>query len=548
MRLRACLRFLGPTAFALTIAVALPATSQASSTMLSMFEDQPLLIANPQAELAQMRSVGATSIRFLAVWQEIAPKSNSSKPPRHFNGANPAAYPAANWAPFDNVVIAAHQQGIQVNLDLQGGAPLWANGPGMPRGRHQNWEPSPRLYGQFVRAVATRYSGSYIPKGSSTPLPRVSFWSIWNEPDYGPSLAPQGLPGNLTIEYSPLQYRRLLDAAWSALMATGHSHDTIVFGEFAPRGTTKWGVFSGMKPLHFLRNLYCLDSRYRPLRGAAARLRGCPTTAAASRQFPAQHPALFKASGVSDHPYMRWYPPNHEQQPDPDYSTLGEIGGFERGLDRIQLAYGSHKRFPIYNTEYGYITSPPKHDNQLEPGNQRYPWVSQTKAAYYLNWAEYLSWHDPRMMSFNQYLLTDALPATRATDWGGFASGLISYNGKPKPTYAAWRMPLYLPVTSASNGSKLHVWGCARPAPLAALDTGQPQQVDIQFQPGSGGPFTTVQPVTVTSTSGCYFDASVVFPGSGTVRLMWTYPSTDPTLVPLGPAVAMSRDVQITLH
>ena len=260
------------------------------------------------------------------------------------------------------------------------------------------------------------------------------------------------------------------------------------------------------------------------------------------------HPALFKASGVSDHPYMRWYPPNHEQQPDPDYSTLGEIGGFERGLDRIQLAYGSHRRFPIYNTEYGYITSPPKHDNQLEPGNQRYPWVSQNKAAYYLNWAEYLSWRDPRMMSFNQYLLTDALPATRATDWGGFASGLISYNGKPKPTYAAWRMPLYLPVTSASNGSKLHVWGCARPAPLAALDTGQPQQVDIQFQPSIGGPFTTVQPVTVTSTSGCYFDASVVFPGSGMVRVMWTYPSTDPTLVPFGPAVAMSRDVQITLH
>jgi hypothetical protein len=54
--------------------------------------------------------------------------------------------------------------------------------------------------------------------------------------------------------------------------------------------------------------------------------------------------------------------------------------------------------------------------------------------------------------------------------------------------------------------------------------------------------------VTVTSPSGCYFDASVVFPGSGTVRVMWTYPSTDPTLVPFGPAVAMSRDVQITLH
>jgi hypothetical protein len=530
---------------AIAIAVVLPASAQASSTMGSMLEDQPLLIANPQAELGQFRSLGVTSIRFLAVWQEIAPKPNSPKPPRHFSGTNPAAYPAANWAPFDNVIIAAHQDGIQVNLDLQGGAPLWANGRGMPRGRHQNWEPNPRMYGQFVRAVATRYSGTYVPKGSSSPLPRVSFWSIWNEPDYGPSLSPQGLPGNLAIEYSPLQYRRLIDAAWSALMATGHSHDTIVFGEFAPRGSSKWGVFSGMKPMHFLRNLYCLDSRYRPLRGTAARLRGCPTTAASSRLFPAAHPGLFKAGGVSDHPYMRWYQPNREQQPDPDYSSLGEIGVFERGLDRIQRAYGSHKRFPIYDTEFGYITRPPKHIDR-PPNN--YPWVTQTTAAYFLNWAEYISWRDPRMMNFNQYLLTDFLPALKSNDYGGFASGLISYNGKPKPSYAAWRMPLYMPVTSASSGSALQVWGCVRPAPIAALDTGQPQQAEIQYQPSSGGPFTTVQTVTLTSTSGCYFNVPVVFPGSGTVRVMWTYPAADPMLVPSGSAVAMSRDVQITLH
>ena len=69
---------------------------------------------------------------------------------------------------------------------------------------------------------------------------------------------------------------------------------------------------------------------------------------------------------MTDHPYMRWYKPNHEQNPDPvnhssttDYSSLGVIGNLTRALDRLQQTYGSRTRFPIYDTEFGYITSPP---------------------------------------------------------------------------------------------------------------------------------------------------------------------------------------------
>jgi hypothetical protein len=519
-----------------------------------MIEDQPALMTNAAGELARLRLLGVTMIRFDATWSSIAPAPTSRRSPKHFNAADPKTYPAANWRPFDAVIRAAQADGIQVNLDLDGAlstTPLWAVGPGSPRsnlGPHRNWEPSARQFGLFARAVATRYSGTYIPRGSTTPLPAVTFWSVWNEPNYGPSLAPQALPGHPGVEFSPLQYRNLLDAAWSSLMATGHSHDTIIFGELAPRGSAKFGVFNGMKPLPFVRALYCINSHYRPLRGTAARLRGCPTTASGSRRFPALHPALFQATGFSDHPYMRWYPPNNEQQPDPSYSSLAEIRVFERGLDRTLLAYGSHRKLPIYDTEFGYITTPPKHDNQIESGGKRYPWPTQATAAYYLNWAEYISWHDPRSLSFNQYLLADALPATKSNDWGGFASGLLNYNGTAKPTYAAWRMPLYLPVTSGTAGQPLEVWGCARPAPFAALDTGQSQSAQIQFQPSSGGPFQTVQTVNITSTSGCYFDQPIIFPGSGTVRVMWSYPPGDPLLSPSGPSTVTSRSVQITLH
>ena len=533
--------------------------AQASAGQQAMFEDDVGLMADPVGTLAQLRLLGVQRVRVAVRWSAIAPRSASPQVPREFNGADPAAYPARNWAPWDAIVRDAQQAGIGVDFDLTGGAPRWALGSGRPRGNtNPNWEPSPRMYDAFVHAIGVRYSGSYDPRlkklvpGGADDLPRVSFWSVWNEPDYGPSLAPQGVPGDLRVPNSPRMYRNLVDAAWSALQQTGHGSDTFIFGEFADRGYDYWGVFSGMKPLVFLRAMYCVDSAYRPLRGTAAALTGCPQTAAGSRRFRAQNPALFVASGVSDHPYMRWYPPDDEEQPDPNYSSLAEIGNLERAIDRLQEVYGSSRRFPVWDTEFGYITTPPKHDNQREPGIPHYePWVSQSTAAYYLNWAEYISWRNPRIASFFQYLLQDPQPAVASDDWGGYASGLLNYNGSQKPTYGAWRLPLYLPATSAPTGHPLEVWGCVRPAHYATLDTDLPQTVDIQLRSGSRGPFSTVQMVTIGGPgSSCYFDVRVKFASSGTVRLAWSYPTLDQQLGyfdPLGPHTAYSRQVAITV-
>jgi hypothetical protein len=519
------------------------ARALASTTQDAMIEDDTAMLTDPSGTLQRLRLLGVDRVRLAVRWQTIAPRVSSRRRPRGFNAANPASYPARNWAVYDAIVRDAHQDGIGLDFDLMGGAPLWAIGPGRPRSsQNLNWEPSAREYGLFVRAIARRYSGTYKPRGAHAPLPRVNFWSIWNEPDYGPSLAPQGAPGHLTIEFAPRMYRSLVDAAWSALQATGHGRDTILFGEVAPRGENFWGVFSGMKPLRFLRVLYCLDSHYRQLRGSAAAARGCPTTAAGSRRFRRQHPGLFKASGFSDHPYMRWYPPNREAQPDPDYSTLGEMGNLERALDRVQRAYGSRARLPVYDTEFGYITSPPKH--HIGKGGAVY--ISTTTAAYYLNWAEYLHWRDPRLLSYMQYLLYDPLPALPSNDYGGFASGLITFKGAQKATFPAWRLPLYLPVTSTRQGRSLEVWGCVRPSRYAIADTGQSQTAEIQFQPASGGPFSTIQTVTIDGSHDCYFDLRVTFPGSGTVRLAYTYPPGDALLSPS--ETVFSRPVQVTVR
>jgi hypothetical protein len=530
-----------------------PAWSQAG--LQSVFEADAGLGTDPADTLTSLRLIGAQWVRVAVSWAEIAPDPESRSVPRGFRGGDPAAYPAANWTKWDQIVRDAAADHIGLDFDLMGAAPRWALGPGEPaKATNLVWEPSPSMYGAFVHAVAERYSGRYDPRaralvpGAPNDLPRVSFWSVWNEPDYGPSLAPQGVPGHLKVENSPRMYRHLIGAAWTALHQTGHSSDVFLFGELAPRGMPFWGVFSGMKPLTFLRTLYCVDSHYRRLTGAAAAIRGCPATAAGSRRFRASNAGLFEASGVSDHPYMRWYPPNHEQFPDPDYSTLGEIGNLVRALDRLQRVYGSNARLPVWDTEFGYLTDPPKHDNQLEPGGRRYPWVSPATAARYLNWAEFISWRDRRVQSFDQYQLSDPEPATMATDWGGYASGLITYGGQPKVTYDAWRLPLYVPVNTPPAGFTTQVWGCVRPAHYALLDTGRPQTARLQFEPVGTSSFMTLQTITVSPTS-CYFDIQVAFPSSGALRLAYTYPTLDTGLGDLAPAPTIySRSVSITLQ
>ena len=191
-------------------------------------------------------------------WLLIAPQPGSARRPSGFNAADPGAYPAANWVTLDRIVTQAAAQHFDLNLDVVGGAPLWATVAGAPRdGRpHYNWAPKAREFELFMRALAIRYSGTYDPttdrQSADDPndLPAMHFWSIWNEPNYGPSLAPQGDPheaGHSSIERSAWTYRNLLDAGWSALHATGHGGDTILFGEVAPRGGAgnKLGLFNG---------------------------------------------------------------------------------------------------------------------------------------------------------------------------------------------------------------------------------------------------------------------------------------------------------------
>jgi hypothetical protein len=508
------LRPLLPAALLLSAAAAFPTGAAASTTQQTIIQDDAQLKANPAGTLATFRELGIDRVRVTVNWSTIAPSVTSATIPNHWSATDPAAYPGTNWAPYDAIVRAAAADGIGLNFMLTGPAPQWAEGRGEPRGGPFGvWKPSASQFGAFVRAVGQRYSGTYKPSRGAAPLPRVSFWSIWNEPNFGQDLAPQAT-NNDSVPVSAAQYRGLLAAAWSGLTGTGHTtrHDTILIGETAPRGFIHpIGNFGSMKPLRFLLALYCVDGGYHQLRGSAAAAIGCPTTAAGSRTFAAQNPGLFQPSGFADHMYASQGHPQAPNVPtsntpgvgaDHQYSDLPELGYLQRELDRLNGIYGSRSRFSIWNTEYGYRTKPPDHVG-----------VSQATAAYYINWGEYLSWRQSRVANFMQYLLVD--PPT-----GLFASGLELAGGAHKLAFDAFRLPLYLPFTTEKPGTRLEVWGNVRPAHLAR----GAQQVQIQFQAGSRGGFQTLQMVRITNPRG-YFDARVHFPGSGVVRLSWAYPS-----------------------
>jgi hypothetical protein len=338
-------------------------------------------------------------------------------------------------------------------------------------------------------------------------LPRVSYWSIWNEPNQPGWLAPQWRrTGGQTVMAAPVLYRSYVRAAFAALLRSGHptTRDTILIGELAPEGAeAPTHTFQEpMPPMAFLRALYCVDRSYRPLSGAGALALGCPSRPTV---FPAENPGLFQATGFAHHPYSFFLAPNVSMA-DPNFVPLSDLGRLERGLDTIFTAYGVNRRLPLYLTEYGYATNPPN----------PYSGVGLARQAEYLNQGEYLAWKDPRVRALSQFLLYDSPPNTRyprgsVRYWSTFQTGLLFAGGRAKPSLAAYRLPIFLPDPVLRRG-KVFVWGRVRPAP-----PGSTARVAVQWRSGAAR-FGTDLRATGPSA---ILASQVHVPGAGEMRLVW---------------------------
>src|SRR3954452_22056389 len=134
---------------------------------------------------------------------------------------------------------------------------------------------------------------------------------------------------------APSLYRALLDAAYASLQANGHGNDTVLVGETAPKGlVTLRGEARSIDALRFLRGLYCVNTKYRPLSGDAATRVGCPADPSG---FANAHPGLFAATGWAHHPYELLAPPQ-QTPPHLDWVTIPTLPRLTSAMNAVLRA------------------------------------------------------------------------------------------------------------------------------------------------------------------------------------------------------------------
>ena len=417
------------------LAAALPAPAQASPTQESLFQDDPNLLysgdSRREQTLDELRDLGVDTIRLNVLWNRYAPRPSSKSRPT-FDATDPNAYPLGE---VDAAVNGAAARGMTVLLTATGPGPAWASRCSGSAKRRRICNPKPAEYGRFLTALGRRY-------------PQVGRWSFWNEPNQGGWLTPQWRKrGGRKIPWAPRMYRDLVRAGTAALTASGHGGDQMLLGETAPLGRTSGPLYRrSLAPVDFYRELFCLDSRGRKLRGKAAKLRGCSSY------------RRLAVTGVAHHPYTRGASKSPHWRPERNEITLAVISRLALWVDRGARQGRVAKRLPIWLTEYGFQTRPP----------DRYAGTSLGNAARWLNESDWIAYRNGRIRSVAQYELRDE------RDLGAFQTGLRFAGGKAKPSLAAYRLPIW-PV---ERGRSTRIWMQVRPQSRI----GEPQTVTVQYR------------------------------------------------------------------
>ena len=475
-------------AIAAALLVSAPLAS-ASKTQESIFQDDGLLTSPDDnarnAALDRISGLGADTIHALVIWNRIAPGAGTSARPAGFDAGNPAAYPAGSWDHIDSLVRGSRARGLDLLLTPTTPSPGWASKCSGSVTTRRLCRPDPAEYSAFFTALARRYSGSYADENQGGGvLPRVGRWSAMNEPNLGSWLSPQFTGSSKRpTPASPRIYRSLVYGAADALAATGHGGDQLLLGETAPIARSSGSLAKRtMAPVTFYRNLFCIDSRGRALRGSAARSQGCTGR---FRRLP--------VSGVSHHPYgagaLRAPLATSKSGDLPLSATRTLVKVVDQGARRGRL----RSRAPIYFTEYGFQTRPPDRFG-----------VSLAKQAEYINQADWISWNNSRIAAVAQYELTDPTSVTT------FNTGLELSNGKAKPAFAAYRLPIWV----VRSGRSVKVWGQARPATSGVRD-----EIAIERRSSSKRKFVVVKRVKISGARNYFYTR--VSKSGGQWRLRW---------------------------
>jgi hypothetical protein len=257
------------------------------SFTLGIQDDALFTSAEPKA-VPTVTALGPKLLRYNIVWSDIAPTEPADP-------ANPAD-PAYVWTNADKLVALATSLHAEVLFTIVD-APKWANG-----GKTQQFAPTdPATFGTFCGAVAKHF-------------PSVSLFTIWNEPNRGQFLQPQGAGG---VD-APKEIAGLAKACMPAIKDVS-SDARVAVGPIASRGGQ-----GGLSPIPFL-------ARYRAAGGP-------------------------KPDAIALNPYLEGLPPLFEprERPKDGAVTIRNLDWLHGALTK---AYGTS--VPIWLTEFAVRTVPP---------------------------------------------------------------------------------------------------------------------------------------------------------------------------------------------
>jgi hypothetical protein len=375
-----------------------PATGKSSHLLIGINDEADTLYGNPATAFATLKALKVQVLRVNLYWGGTKwAVANTTRPT---DATDPGDH-AYDWSLYDRLVQYAHDNDIQLVFSIVF-TPGWANG-------HKARTVAPKNFKDledFAYAAAERYSGLWIPPAwqqdptlgiGNSPLPKVSMWTAWNEPNSPAYLTPQYKKVGKTYRAeSAYQYARICNAIYNGV----HSPylgplqgEKVACGVTDPKGSDnpKGKGRQSIDPLTFFTQAHRFGMK--------------------KFDVYAHHP--YANSGKEAPSYV---PKGKEK----NQIQLGNIGKL---LSAISKYYGPKH---LWITEYGYQTPPDKSIFSVSLANQ----------AKYMSQAVSIARKNPRIDMFLWFQVRDEVSL------GGWQSGLETLKGKKKP---AWKTFTKLP-------------------------------------------------------------------------------------------------------
>jgi hypothetical protein len=351
------------------------------------------LYGDPTTAFATLKALNTQVLRVNLYWggtKWAVAKSRPADP-------NDPGDPALDWAIYDRLVRYATQNNIKVVFSILF-TPGWANGNKARTVAPTNFKDLEN----FAYTAAERYSGLWTPPPwqqdpanptTKLPLPKVSMWTAWNEPNNPIWLSPQyKRVGKTWRVESAFNYAKICNAVYNGIHSPflGPLPDEhVACGVTGPKGNDAPATKrASVDPLTFLTQAHRFGMK--------------------TFDVYAHHP--YADIGKNESPT---YVPKGK------FKRRVQLGNINLLMKLVSQYYGP-KHFWI--TEFGYQTNPPDKTYGV-------PYATQAK---YLTQSYAIARKNPRIDMLLWFLVRDE-PAV-----GNWQSGLMTVTGKKKPAWNAF--------------------------------------------------------------------------------------------------------------